>query len=111
MIDWSGVITNSVWLTGLAACLAAISYADWQAHLSQRRLRAVLGQAVFQLALWVGLTLFCVGVALSGGRWWERILWSLLAVMALVEMWRAGQAMRAHANAPSSNTSQRTDLT
>ncbi len=89
MIDWAGVATNSLWLLGLAVCLAVLSYADWSAHSANRRLRDVLNQPAFRAMLWSGLTLFCVGVALSGGRWWERILWGVLAIMAAVEVWRA----------------------
>ncbi len=111
MIDWAGVITNSMWLLGLAVCLTAVSYADWQAQLATCRLREVLGRPAFQLALWTGLTLFCVGVALSGGRWWERILWGALAVMAALEIGRAGRAMRTRPGTPSLDTSPRTSST
>jgi hypothetical protein len=89
MVDWLGVATNGVWILGLALALAVLSYADWSAHTTRQRLRVVLGRAAFRMALWSGLTLFCVGVALSGGRWWERALWGVLAVTAVVEAWRA----------------------
>ena len=96
MIDWMGVATNSLWLLGLAVALAVFSYADWDAQHTRRRRCDVLGQVTFHLLLWSGLTLFCVGVALAmrGGRWWERLLWGVLAVMAAVEVWRAGRAVR-----------------
>jgi hypothetical protein len=89
MVDWLGVATNSLWILGLALVLAVLSYADWSAHTAHQRRRVVLGRAAFRMALWSGLTLFGVGVALSGGRWWERALWGVLAVMAAVEVWRA----------------------
>jgi hypothetical protein len=94
MIDWVGVATNSLWLLGLAVCLAVISYADWNAHSDHRRLYDVLQQPTFRLPLWSGLTLFCTGVALSGGRWWERALWGVLTVMATAEVWRAGRTSK-----------------
>ncbi len=97
MIDWIGVITNGTWILGLAIIVATLSYADWLAMLRSRasraRMRDVLGQAAFRIALWSGLTLFCVGVALAGGRWWERILWGVLALMSAVEVWQAGRAL------------------
>ena len=96
MVDWLGVATNSVWILGLALVLAVLSYADWSAHMTRQRLREVLGQAAFRVTLWSGLTLFCVGVALSGGRWWERALWGVLAVMAAVEVWRARRIFSAN---------------
>jgi hypothetical protein len=89
MIDWMGVAANSLWLLGLAILLAILSYADWQAHQAGRRLREVLSRPALQFALWSGLTLFCIGAATSGGRWWERILWGALAVMAALKAWRA----------------------
>jgi membrane protein implicated in regulation of membrane protease activity len=89
MVDWLGVATNSVWILGLALVLAVLSYADWSAHTTRQRLREVLGQAAFRVALWSGLTLFCAGVAFSGGCWWEGVLWGVLAVMAAVKVWRA----------------------
>ncbi len=92
MIDWIGVATNSVWVLGLAIDLAVLSYADWKTHLARRRLRDILDQATIRFPLWIGLTLFCLGVTLSGGRWWERLLWGLLTLMALIEAWRAGRA-------------------
>ena len=94
MVEWLGVATNSVWILGLALVLAVLSYADWSAHTTRQRLREVLGRAAFRVALWSGLTCFCAGVALSGGRWWERILWGVLAVMALAEVWRARRLLR-----------------
>ncbi len=92
MIDWIGIATNSGWIVGLAIDLAVLSYADWKSHHIGQRLRDALGQAAIRFPLWGGLTLFCLGVALSGGRWWERLLWGVLAVMALAEAWRAGRA-------------------
>jgi len=94
MIDWIGVATNSLWLLGLAVCLATLSYADWRARRASLRLRQVMEQPAFRLALWSGLAIFCVGVALAGGRWWERTLWGVLAVMSAVEVGQAGRALR-----------------
>jgi len=99
MIDWLGVATNGLWLLGLAISLAVFSYADWNAYNTHRQLRDVLGQTAFRRSLWIGWTLFCMGVALSGGRWWERALWGVLAVMAALEVWRARHIIpRIHAN-------------
>ena len=100
MIDWLGVGTNGLWLLGLAFSLAVFTCADWHAAYrsreSGRRLRDVFGQAIVRRSLWIGMTLFCMGVALSGGRWWERALWGVLAVMAAVEAWRAHRILSAN---------------
>ncbi len=92
MIDWIGVVTNSLWVLGLAVVLAVLSiaYSSSQAGPgAKRRLRDILGERPFQIGLWTGLLLFCAGIALSGGHWWERVLWGALAVMAAVEIWMA----------------------
>ena len=97
MIDWIGIVVNGVWIFGLAVIVATLGYADWFAtfhsHASRTRMRDVLRQTAFRIALWSGLALFCVGVALSGGRWWERVLWGVLAIMSAVEVWQAGRAL------------------
>jgi len=104
MIDWIGVATNSLWIMGLAVCLAALSFADYDAHHTGRKLRQVLASSGYSLALWSGLALFCAGVALSGGRWWERGLWGVLALMAAVEVWRARRALSSGKAQPHSET-------
>jgi hypothetical protein len=98
MIDWLGVATNGLWLLGLAVSLAVFTYADWSVAYrsweTRYRLRDMWGQAAVRRLFWGSLMLFCVGVALSGGRWWERILWGVLAVMAVAEAWRARRLLR-----------------
>ncbi len=84
-IDWFGVFYNGLWIFGLAVALAAVSYADWRRRLSQPRLslRQALGQPTFQAAWSLGLLLFCAGLALSGGPWWQTIAWTALALAFL----------------------------
>ena len=92
MVDWTGLLTNGLWILGLAVILAAFSHAYWSAHQARVRLRDELSQATFQVLFWSGLTFVCVGVALSGGRWWERVLWGGLAAMAAVQIWQSRRA-------------------
>jgi hypothetical protein len=84
-IDWFGVFSNALWIVGLAVALAAVSYADWQRRLSQPRLslRQALGQPSFQAAWSLGLLLFCAGLALTGGAWWQTAAWAALALAFL----------------------------
>ncbi len=92
MIDWLGVLTNGLWIVGLAALLATVSYYEYIASQQGKPRHIVFGapRVVFYLSL--AMTLFCLGVALSGGRWWERIAWGILA---LLFAWQAWQKYRA----------------
>ncbi len=94
MIDIWGVIANSLWILGLAVLLAVLSWARWIAHTEQSRLRIVLKQPSIQIALDVGLSLFCMGLAATGRTWWERVLWGLLAAAWVVQTWSAGRGKR-----------------
>lgn len=84
-IDWFGVFYNALWILGLAVGLAALSYADWRRRLQQPRLtlRQALAQPAFQAAWSLGLLLFCAGLALSRGPWWQTAAWAALALAFL----------------------------
>lgn len=85
MIDWVGIAANSVWIAGLAICLAVLSYRDWAAQ-------ATRAPASHPIILWVGLELFCLGCALSIPVGWQRALW---AVLALAVAWAVRQKRQA----------------
>ena len=87
MIDWLNVLENSIWLVGLAICLATVSYADWQAHATGVRLRVTLETPSYALALLGGLALVGLGVALSAEQWWARLVWALIAIGAAFAGW------------------------
>lgn len=89
MIDIRGVVANSLWILGLAVLLAVVSWARWIAQTEQSQLRIVLKRPSTQIALDVGLSFFCAGLAATGRTWWERILWGLLAAAWVVQVWLA----------------------
>lgn len=99
MIDIWGVIANSLWILGLAILLAVLSWARWIAQTKQSRIRIVLKRPSIQIALDVGLFLFCAGLAATGRTWWERVLWGLLAAAWVVQAWLA--RANAHKQNPS----------
>ncbi len=82
MIDWFGVASNGLWVLGLAIALAGLSYTDWRRRVDEPRvgLRQALGQPRFQALFGLGMTLFCAGLALSVGAWWQIAGWALLAL-------------------------------
>ena len=97
MIDWVGLVGNSLWVFGLAVCLATLSMAHFQARAGQERLRSRLKQPELQLALAVGMSLFCAGLLLCSGTWWEKGIWGLCAVLLslwAVRSWKRGDGAR-----------------
>ena len=90
MIDWYSIFATSLWVSGLAIVLAAVSYAWYEAAASRRRLRLVLGLPPFELAYTAGLALFSLGMlAQTDSAWWESLLWLLLAIAFGVQAWSA----------------------
>ena len=89
LIDWRLVGFAALWITGLSVVLAALSFADYTASQEGWRTRAVLGRPVYQLALDVGLLLFCLGLAGSARAAWELLLWVALAMVFAYQGWAA----------------------
>ncbi len=79
LIDWRLVGFSALWIVGLALILAACSFADDAAHARPTSTRAVLGEPGYQVALNMGLLLFCLGLVGSAQAWWELALWLALA--------------------------------
>lgn len=94
MIDVWNVLANSLWIVGLAVLLAVLSWASWAASEEKMRLRSVLGRGGVQRVLNLGLFLFCAGLAATSRTWWEALLWGLLALAFVVQIWLAGQSRR-----------------
>lgn len=88
------VLTNGLWLVGLAVLLAAFSYHYNEARQSERPLKRQLQQRSFALAAWVSLSLIGAGLAATSQQWWEAGIWilfTLYAVYNTVVAWRVGQ--------------------
>lgn len=81
-IDWFSLFPTGLWVLGLASALAAVSYADWRRRLNQprRTLRQALAAPSFQGAWSLGMALFCAGLALGGGPWWQTAVWAALTL-------------------------------
>jgi len=62
---WAYVITNAVWIFGLAVVLAAFGWHDFLAHTRKRKLGELLRGDSFLKPLYGGLTLVAGGLALS----------------------------------------------
>lgn len=91
MIDWWELVANSLWILGLSVCLAALSMLSYRARAQQIHLREGLNEPGNQLALALGLLLFCLGILTTSRTWWQALLSGLLVVGVagtLVHLWR-----------------------
>lgn len=86
MIDLWGVISNALWILGLAVILATISWANWKATIALDWIHFSLAKPHIGLSMDTGGFLFCAGLAASTHRWWEQSLWVLLAAAFLVQI-------------------------
>jgi hypothetical protein len=91
MIDIWGVMANGLWVLGLALLLATLSWAHWAASMERTRFRTILGRPGVQRTTNLALALFCLGLATTARKWWERAVWGLLTVAWVVQAWTAGR--------------------
>ena len=85
MIDLWDVGRAALWILGLAIVLATWSYARWWAIRHGVRIRHTLKMPAFAVPFCAGLALLCLGLALSGHRWWETGAWTLLAIVSAAQ--------------------------
>jgi hypothetical protein len=95
MIDWAGVGANALWILGCALILATLSYASWEASVYRERIGSRLRRPGLRTALGLGAVIFSLGMAGSSGRPLEIALWSVLAVMFLLQ-WLATRPWKRH---------------
>jgi len=89
LIDWISVGKSSLWIGGLAAILASLSWASWMGARGRTQLRTSVTTPGVQTGLNVGLALVSAGLFFSARSVWEQILW--LAFL----LWFAAQALGA----------------
>ena len=97
IFDWFGLVGNALWVLGAAVCLAAMSMAHYLARAGQEPLGSRLRRPKLQLALAAGMSLFCLGLLLNSGTWWEKGIWGLCAALLVVwavRAWRRRSADR-----------------
>lgn len=86
MIDWFGVLANSLWILGLAMALATFSYASWQASLHHERTLDRLKRSEILIAFSLSALLFCSGLAATSDTLLEIVIWSVLGFLFLVQI-------------------------
>ena len=85
MINWTALLTNSLWLIALASALAIAGWAAWQAAQEKTPFPVVIRRRPSMLALSGCMGLFCLGVALSVQTTWEKIAWAILALLTMIQ--------------------------
>jgi hypothetical protein len=67
-----------------------LSLASYEAQARQQRLREQLNLSRWQIPLDLSLALFCLGLLLTGRRWWEWTIWALMVALFLAQAvhWR-----------------------
>lgn len=98
MIDVWGVFSNSLWILGLAVLLAVWSYASYEASRRKQKIRHVIHELGYALALNAGMVLFLAGMATTEERWWARGLWIIIGLGVIAEsVWLVIQHRKAAA--------------
>lgn len=64
-ILWGGVLSNFVWILGVAIILAAFSYNELLVYLQKAKITELVKKPSFKKPLFLGLILFTVGVGTS----------------------------------------------
>lgn len=85
MVDTWWVVTNGLWVVGMSATLATLSWGAWQAERADQEWRAVLGSPPLRWGLNVGVMLFCLGLTLAARSWVQRGVWGVLAIVWITQ--------------------------
>ena len=86
MIDWFNLLANTFWILGCALALATLSYASWHASVENEKLRMVLSSPGYEISLYAAGALFSIGLAATSDRIWEILLWTILAILFIIQV-------------------------
>jgi hypothetical protein len=85
MINWLNLLANTFWILGCALALTTLSYASWQASGKNEKMRMVLSSPTYKISLYAAGALFGIGLAATSDRIWEIILWTILAILFIIQ--------------------------
>jgi hypothetical protein len=88
MIDWYLVSFNALWIIGLGFVTAGLSLANYLGSRQNWRVGRALKIPVCNIMIGMGLVFFCLGLAGVTAAFWERILWVVLALIFVFQIWR-----------------------
>ena len=78
-IDWVYIFGNALWIIGLAAALAGVSYASWEASIKDQKFTQVLNQESYSLVFAASGLLFASGLAVTSFGNWRFFVWTVTA--------------------------------
>lgn len=84
MLDIWDVLSNGLWVVGLAVLLAIWSWARYSAYRAGVKSRVILSQRRYVIALDAGLLLFVAGMATTEDRWWAQAIWGALGLWVIL---------------------------
>jgi len=87
MINWLGLIFNSIWILGAALALAVLSITYYQSQQEEGKFRKLLNPTYYSVLLRTSGLMFCVGMILISSKWWESLLWLVLLGLCLFRVW------------------------
>ena len=85
------LLTNGLWIVGLAVMLASLSYHYYEARRRKRPFREQATERTFRIAAWVATLLITAGLAATSAHFWEAGLWFLLVIYSVVRIAKAVQ--------------------
>jgi mannose/fructose/N-acetylgalactosamine-specific phosphotransferase system component IIC len=87
MIDWYNLLTNALWISGVAIILATLSYSSWLASTKKEKFIQLINLShPIQIMLNIGGLLCSLGLAATTEILWQRILWIFLIIGFFVQL-------------------------
>jgi len=94
LIDWRMIFFACLWINGLAIVVVMLGFAQYTAQRTARRFWNVFKESGYQVGLYAGLALFCLGLINSSRHWWETAIWILLGLCFSVSAFLAWRAYK-----------------
>lgn len=91
MISWQSVLSDALWILGLAGALATFSYMSWRRSVVGWSWGYTLSVPRTLVPLCLSMELFSIGLAMTGltayqpAPWWETVIWTVLVVLFAVQ--------------------------
>jgi hypothetical protein len=88
MIDWVSLGFGALWIFGLALVTAALSSANYLASRQKRHFKQMFEMSFYHQIIDLGFIFFCLGWAGGASTLLERVLWVVLALLFVLQMWQ-----------------------
>jgi len=83
-IPWGRIISNFVWILGMAVILAALSYHEFLAHIQQAKRVEVFKRDSFKKPSLLGIILIAAGISASAHKLWLTIVFGIVALLFII---------------------------